>query len=190
MYLENSCVTLLEEWFLSACQSIILLSFQHLNGISFQRIMMTSNFKTTFFIGSQIIFSKSIRNEWIIRDKKEEFRKWEKGLAFKTQSPVSHKKERILDSLSLNGYWIQHRIGKAIIIDIKHWMDNVKKQRQESQEKKDKTWERKAWKDRETIDYWPEDGERILKVTKKSGNRGRCRKLCLWKWLLNSLTIQ
>ena len=25
----------------------------------------------------------------------------------------------------------------------------------------------------------PEDGERILKVTKKSGNRGRCRKLCL-----------
>jgi len=106
------------------------------------------------------------------------------------KNPMTENKERILDSLSLNGYWIQHRIGKAIIIDIKHWMDNVKKQRQESQEKKDKTWERKAWKDRETIDYWPEDGERILKVTKKSGNRGRCRKLCLWKWLLNSLTIQ
>ena len=25
-------------------------------------------------------------------------------------------------------------------------------------------------------------GERILKVTKKSGNRGRCRKLSLWNW--------
>ena len=32
----------------------------------------------------------------------------------------------------------------------------------------------------------PEDGERILKVTKKSGNRGRCRKLCLWKWKWNT----
>ena len=32
----------------------------------------------------------------------------------------------------------------------------------------------------------PEDGERILKVTKKSGNRGRCRKLCLWKWKCGS----
>ena len=28
---------------------------------------------------------------------------------------------------------------------------------------------------------FPEE-ERILKVTKKSGNRGRCRKLSLWKW--------
>ena len=33
---------------------------------------------------------------------------------------------------------------------------------------------------------WSEDGERILKVTKKSGNRGRCRKLCLWKWKWNT----
>ena len=29
------------------------------------------------------------------------------------------------------------------------------------------------------VERLPEDGERILKVTKKSGNRGRCRKLCL-----------
>ena len=34
-------------------------------------------------------------------------------------------------------------------------------------------------------------GERILKVTKKSGNRGRCRKLSLWKWFVtNSLLSQ
>ena len=34
-------------------------------------------------------------------------------------------------------------------------------------------------------------GERILKVTKKSGNRGRCRKLSLWNWfLVRQLTCQ
>ena len=33
--------------------------------------------------------------------------------------------------------------------------------------------------------------ERILKVTKKSGNRGRCRKLSLWNWfLVRQLTCQ
>jgi len=35
-------------------------------------------------------------------------------------------------------------------------------------------------------------GERILKVTKKSGNRGRCRKLCLWKclWYWNRMPMK
>ena len=35
-----------------------------------------------------------------------------------------------------------------------------------------------------------EDGERILKVTKKSGNRGRCRKLSLWNWNLTLDDLQ
>ena len=34
------------------------------------------------------------------------------------------------------------------------------------------------------IHWFPGTGERILKVTKKSGNRGRCRKLSLWNWFL------